>query len=43
MGRFGDETAALATPLRDAGDFDVLLDRVGDARVVMLGEARDRR
>lgn len=39
MNRYGDEVAALAAPLRDAGDFDVLLDRVGDARVVMLGEA----
>ncbi|MEU4769833.1 erythromycin esterase family protein [Actinosynnema sp. NPDC023794] len=39
MNRYGDEVAAMAVPLRDAGDFDVLLDRVGDARVVMLGEA----
>ncbi|MFD1152660.1 erythromycin esterase family protein, partial [Saccharothrix hoggarensis] len=39
MGRYGDEVAAMAVPLGDAGDFDVLLDRVGDARVVMLGEA----
>jgi erythromycin esterase-like protein len=39
MGRYGDEVAAMAVPLHDAGDFDVLLDRVGDARVVMLGEA----
>ncbi|MER5267942.1 erythromycin esterase family protein [Actinosynnema sp. NPDC002837] len=39
MNRYGDEVAAMAAPLRDAGDFDVLLDRVGDARVVMLGEA----
>lgn len=29
----------MAVPLDDAGDFDVLLDRVGDARVVILGEA----
>ncbi|TQM78318.1 erythromycin esterase-like protein [Saccharothrix saharensis] len=39
MSRYGDEVAAMAAPLRDAGDIDVLLDRVGDARVVMLGEA----
>ncbi|NUT47866.1 MAG: erythromycin esterase family protein [Saccharothrix sp.] len=39
MTRYGDEVAALAVPLRDPGDFDVLLDRVRDARVVMVGEA----
>jgi erythromycin esterase len=39
MGRYGDEVRALAMPLTDAGDLDVLLDRVGDARLVMLGEA----
>ncbi len=39
MARYGDEVAALAAPLTDPGDLDVLLDRVGDARVVMLGEA----
>lgn len=39
MSRYGEEVAALAAPLTDAGDLDVLLDRVGDARVVMLGEA----
>ena len=38
-GRYGDEVAALAAPLVDPGDLDVLLDRVGGARVVMLGEA----
>jgi len=37
--RYGDEVAALAAPLTDPGDLDVLLDRVGNARVVMLGEA----
>ncbi|TQS45400.1 erythromycin esterase family protein [Cryptosporangium phraense] len=35
----GDDVHAMAAPLRDAGDFDPLLDRVRDARVVMLGEA----
>jgi erythromycin esterase-like protein len=39
MGRYGDEVAALAAPLTGLGDLDVLLDRVGGARVVMLGEA----
>ena len=39
MARYGDEVAGLAAPLNDPGDLDVLLDRVGDARVVMLGEA----
>jgi erythromycin esterase len=39
MARYGDEVAALTRPLNDAGDLDVLLDRVGDARVVMLGAA----
>ncbi|WP_423790605.1 erythromycin esterase family protein [Micromonospora globispora] len=39
MGRYDDEVTGLAAPLVDPGDLDVLLDRVGDARVVMLGEA----
>jgi len=39
MSRYGDEVAALAAPLGGADDLDVLLDRVGTARVVMLGEA----
>src|SRR4051794_14499261 len=39
MTGYGDEVAAVARPLRDAADLDVLLDRVGGARVVMVGEA----
>lgn len=38
-GRYGDEVAAMAAPLRDPGDLDALLDRASGARVVMLGEA----
>ncbi|MCG8926077.1 erythromycin esterase family protein [Lentzea sp. CC55] len=37
--RFGDDVAALCSPLTGPGDFDELVDRVGDARVVMIGEA----
>ncbi len=39
MGRYGDEIAGLSAPLTDPGDCDVLLERIGDARVVMIGEA----
>jgi erythromycin esterase len=39
MHRYGDEVAAIARPLHDPGDLDVLLDRAGPARVVMIGEA----
>jgi erythromycin esterase len=39
MSRYGDEVTAVARPLRDAGDLDELIDRAGDARVVMIGEA----
>ena len=34
------ERTALCTPLTDPGDFDVLLDRVGHARVVMTVPTR---
>jgi erythromycin esterase-like protein len=34
-----DDVRALARPLRDPGDLDPLLDRVGAARTVLLGEA----
>ncbi|HEV2088249.1 MAG TPA: erythromycin esterase family protein [Cryptosporangiaceae bacterium] len=36
---YRDDVVALATPLDDAASFEGLLERVGDARVVMLGEA----
>jgi len=34
-----DDAAALARPLRSSGDLDPLLERIGDARFVLLGEA----
>jgi erythromycin esterase len=36
---YGDEVAAMARPLRDPGDLDMLLDRAAGTRVVMIGEA----
>lgn len=39
MARYRDEIADLAVPLTDPGDLDPLLDRIGDARIVMIGEA----
>ena len=34
-----EEVASSALPLRDPGDFDPLLRRIGDARFVLIGEA----
>jgi erythromycin esterase len=39
MARYGDEIQTLCWPLTSARGLDPLLDRVGDARVVMVGEA----
>jgi erythromycin esterase-like protein len=39
MTRYRDEVIALTAPLSGPGDLDVLLDRIGDARVAMVGEA----
>ncbi|WP_456598731.1 erythromycin esterase family protein [Blastococcus sp. SYSU DS0616] len=37
--RLGEQIRDLARPLRTAADLDPLLDRVGDARIVAIGEA----
>lgn len=34
-----DEIGRLARPLTDAGDLDPLLERIGRARIVQVGEA----
>ena len=39
MARYGTEIAAIARPLAGDADLDPLLDRIGGARVVMIGEA----
>ena len=38
-GRLGAELAAAALPLADDRDLDPLIERIGDARYVLLGEA----
>lgn len=35
----GSSSSSLTVPLRSANDLDALLDRIGDSRIVMLGEA----
>jgi erythromycin esterase len=37
--RLSDQVGAMAHPLRRPGDLDPLLERIGDARCVLLGEA----
>ena len=39
MARYDSEIAAIARPLAGDADLDPLLDRIGGARVVMIGEA----
>ncbi len=37
--RLSDRVGAMAHPLQGTGDLDPLLDRIGDAGCVLLGEA----
>jgi erythromycin esterase len=39
MARLDTMVRDLARPLRGLGDLDLLLDRIGEARVVLLGKA----
>jgi erythromycin esterase len=43
MKRYADDVAALAIPVDGPGDLGALLARVGDASIVMLGEAATAR